>query len=162
MTRQYLFVADRAALAEELHEAVREQERRAVTDGLTGLHNPRFLTERMTAEQSAGPGRPLSLLVIDLDHFKTVNDTWDHPVGDVVLRECADRITAVCRAGDVVARYGGKEFFVCCPDTDEPDALALAERIRERIARTPVAHDGPPIRVTASVGVVASPVVDRA
>ncbi|GAB2627133.1 hypothetical protein Aab01nite_80280 [Paractinoplanes abujensis] len=157
MVRQYLFVADRAALAEELREAVREQERLAVTDGLTGLHNRRFLTERMTAEESADPVRPLSLLVIDLDHFKTVNDTWGHPVGDVVLRECAGRITAACRAGDVVARYGGEEFVVCCPDTGEPEALALAERIRERIAGTPVEHDGPSIRVTASVGVATRP-----
>jgi diguanylate cyclase (GGDEF)-like protein len=158
LTRQYLFAADRASLAGDLRQAVREQQRLAVTDGLTGLYNRRFLTERMTAEEGSGPDdHRVSLLVIDLDHFKTINDTYGHPVGDEVLRESATRIAAVCRANDVVARYGGEEFVVFCPDADEPEAWALAERIRENITGTPILSGGTRIRVSASIGVATRP-----
>jgi two-component system cell cycle response regulator len=158
LTRQYLFAADRASLATELRHAVREQQRLAVTDGLTGLHNRRFLTERMAAEEGSGPdGRPISLLVIDLDHFKKVNDTYGHPVGDVVLRESAARIAAVCRTDDVVARYGGEEFVVFCPAADESQAWALAERIRQSIIGTPIAAGRTQIPISASIGVATRP-----
>ncbi|GAA0572866.1 hypothetical protein GCM10010172_66810 [Paractinoplanes ferrugineus] len=158
LTRQYLFAADRASLATELRHAVQEQQRLAVTDGLTGLHNRRFLTERMAAEAGSAPdGHPVSLLVIDLDHFKTVNDTYGHPVGDVVLRESAGRIAAVCRTDDVVARYGGEEFVVFCPAADESQARALAERIRQSITGTPIVAGGTRIPVSASIGVATRP-----
>jgi two-component system, cell cycle response regulator len=151
LLRQYLFVAERAALADQLQRALRAQELLAVTDGLTGLYNRRYLTERM-AEHEADT-RPVSLLVIDLDHFKRVNDTYGHPTGDAVLREAAARVAATCRTTDVVARYGGEEFVVLLPDTAEPDARQLAERIRTSIRQSPVVEQGVSIPVSASIGV---------
>ena len=151
LLRQHLFVADRAALAAQLGEALGEQRRLAVTDGLTGLYNRRYLTERM-AEQDA-EGGAVSLLVVDLDHFKRVNDTFGHVAGDTVLREAAARIASVCRATDVVARYGGEEFVVLLPDTGEEEARRLAERIRTTLRQAPVADSAGSIPITASVGV---------
>jgi diguanylate cyclase (GGDEF)-like protein len=148
LLRQYLFTADRAALAEQLRQAALEQRRLAVTDGLTGLYNRRYLTDRMAEVSGA-----VSLLVIDLDFFKLVNDTHGHPAGDAVLRETAARIASAARAADVVARYGGEEFVVLLPDTAEDDAASLAERIRRRIGESPVTEAGLEIAVTASVGV---------
>jgi two-component system, cell cycle response regulator len=148
LLRQYLFTADRAALAEQLRQSVLEQRRLAVTDGLTGLYNRRFLTDRL-AEASG----EVSLLVIDLDFFKRVNDTYGHPVGDAVLRETAARIASTARIDDVVARYGGEEFVVFLPATGEQDAARLAERIRQRIRESPVSEAGLEIAVTASIGV---------
>ena len=151
LLRQYLFVTDRAALAEQLRQALRKQERLAVTDGLTGLYNRRYLTEQM-AEHEAD-AEPVSLLVVDLDHFKRVNDTFGHLAGDAVLQECATRIASACRSTDVVARYGGEEFVVLLPDTDEHQAQRLAERIRIRIRDSPVVDAAIQIPVSASVGV---------
>jgi len=150
LLRQHLFVADRGALAAQLGEALGEQRRLAVTDGLTGLYNRRYLTERMT-EHDAGAGT-VSLLVVDLDHFKRVNDTYGHVAGDAVLREAAARISSVCRSTDVVARYGGEEFVVLLPDTGEDEAHRLAERIRTTLRETPVAEAAGSIPITASVG----------
>jgi two-component system cell cycle response regulator len=151
LLRQHLFVADRAGLAAQLGEALGEQRRLAVTDGLTGLYNRRYLTERM-AEHDAGAGT-VSLLVIDLDHFKRVNDTFGHVAGDAVLRESAARIASVCRSADVVARYGGEEFVVLLPDTGELQARRLGERIRTVLRQEPVAHSAGAIRISASIGV---------
>ena len=151
LLRQQLFVADRAALAAQLGEALGEQQRLAVTDGLTGLYNRRYLTERMAQQEAAGG--VVSLLVIDLDHFKRVNDTFGHVAGDAVLRESAARIASVCRATDVVARYGGEEFVVLLPDTGEEEARRLAERIRTTLRQAPVADSAGSIPITASVGV---------
>jgi two-component system, cell cycle response regulator len=148
LLRQYLFTADRAALAEQLRQAVLEQRRLAVTDGLTGLYNRRYLTDRLAETSGA-----VSLLVIDLDFFKRINDTYGHPVGDAVLRETAARIAEAARATDVVARYGGEEFVVLLPETDEEGAAHLAERVRQRIREQPVQEAALRIAVTASIGV---------
>jgi two-component system, cell cycle response regulator len=150
MLRQYLFVADRATLADQLRHALREQKRLAVTDGLTGLYNRRHLTEQM-ARHEAGTA-PVSLLIVDLDHFKRINDTFGHPVGDVVLQEAAVRIAAMCRSTDIVARYGGEEFVVLLPETDEDQTWRLAERIRSQIRATPVVDATTSIPISASVG----------
>jgi two-component system, cell cycle response regulator len=151
LLRQYLFVADRATLAEQLRQALHEQSRLAVVDELTGLYNRRYLTERM-AEHGAD-AEPVSLLVVDLDHFKRVNDTFGHVAGDAVLRESAGRIGSICRSTDVVARYGGEEFVVLMPDTDEAEAVRLAERIRSVLRDTPVVHSAGTISISASIGV---------
>ena len=157
MLRQYLFATDRAALAEELREAVAEQRRLAVTDGLTGLHNRRHLMTVLD-RLGAGPGgRPVSLLAVDLDHFKTVNDTYGHLAGDAVLRAAAARITAAARSTDVVARYGGEEFVLLLADTSATEAAQLAERVRRSLRDTPVAAGLARIAVTASVGAATSP-----
>jgi diguanylate cyclase (GGDEF)-like protein len=155
LVRQYLFTTDRTRLARQLQQAVVEQERLAVTDGLTGLYNRRFLLEmlRLEADRSARTRRPLSLVVIDLDHFKQVNDSLGHPAGDAVLVQAADRIRQVTRVTDIVARYGGEEFVVLLPDTDEEPALELAERIRRSLRRTPIAvPHGRDVTVTGSFG----------
>ena len=157
MLRQYLFAADRAGLAEELRRAVAEQQRLAVTDGLTGLYNRRHLMTTLDRLRTTPGGRPVSLLVVDLDHFKLVNDTYGHLAGDAVLEAAAARIAAAARATDVVARYGGEEFVLLLTDTDGPAAGRLAERIRRRLRDAPIAAGEALIAVTASIGVASSP-----
>lgn len=157
MLRQYLFAADRAGLAEQLALAVTEQQRLAVTDGLTGLYNRRHLMTIVDRLRGAPAGRPVSLMVVDLDHFKLVNDTHGHLAGDAVLQEAATRITTTARASDVVARYGGEEFVVLLTDTDGAEAEQLAERVRRRLRETPVVVGDAVIALTASIGVASSP-----
>jgi diguanylate cyclase (GGDEF)-like protein/PAS domain S-box-containing protein len=128
--------------------------RDALHDQLTGLANRTLLQERMD-ESIAGAERsgiPLAVLFVDLDGFKAVNDHLGHVIGDSALREVADRLRAHVRATDVVGRFGGDEFVVVCPDTDEEAALAVAERIRGSIAK-PLARVPDQYRVTASIGV---------
>ncbi|MEV4704449.1 GGDEF domain-containing protein [Actinoplanes sp. NPDC049316] len=131
------------------------QRRLAITDALTGLHTRRFLTEqlRMESERAVRHGDPFALLLIDVDHFKNVNDTYGHPAGDQVLVEVARRLRGTCRAGDVVARFGGEEFAVLAGATGPQDLAGLAERIRTRMSEEPVLVDGrTPVTVTISVG----------
>ncbi|WP_217915816.1 GGDEF domain-containing protein [Miltoncostaea marina] len=124
----------------------------ATTDGLTGLANRRVFHERLAGEAARArrAGRPLSLVMIDLDHFKAVNDTHGHQAGDEVLRAMATRLRETSRAGDVVARFGGEEMAWLLPDAAWADALEAAERLRSRIRGEPVGAAG---RVTASLGV---------
>jgi two-component system cell cycle response regulator len=134
-------------------ETAREAElvRLAQRDGLTGLLNQRSFTHRL-AEQVArlsAAGRPLGLVVLDLDHFKAVNDEHGHPVGDRVLAEAAARLAAVARAVDSVGRTGGEEFAWVLPDASEGEILVAAERLRRRIAQEPFAGG---LRLTASIG----------
>ena len=125
----------------------------ADTDPLTGLSNQRLLHDRLqeatAAAHSSGSG--LSAIMIDLDHFKTVNDTFGHPVGDLVLVETARRIRGSSRAGDLIARIGGEEFLMLLPDTDGATALAVAERVRSAVRAT--GYDGEVGRLSASLGV---------
>jgi diguanylate cyclase (GGDEF)-like protein len=135
-------------------EAAREAElvRAAHRDGLTGLLNQRSFTERLReeADRLAARGRPLGLVVVDLDHFKAVNDEYGHPVGDRVLAEAAARIAAEARAIDSVGRIGGEEFAWLLPDASAAETLAAAERVRAAMAARPFAHGLP---VTASIGI---------
>ena len=125
----------------------------ADTDPLTSLSNQRLLHDRLheTAHSARDAGRPLSAIMIDLDHFKAVNDTYGHPVGDLVLVETARRLTEVARGGDLIARIGGEEFLMLLPDTDGRAALTVAERIRAAMAATD--FPGGVGRLTASLGV---------
>ena len=120
----------------ELAEANARLAQLAVTDGLTGLYNHRHLHERLSleVERSQRSGLPLSLLMLDVDHFKQFNDTFGHPAGDEVLRQLARVLNDTRRANDVVARYGGEEFAVILVDTAKFTAAKVAERVRERIA----------------------------
>ena len=121
----------------ELAEANARLAQLAVTDGLTGLYNHRHFHERLAleVERSQRSGLPLSLLMLDVDHFKQFNDTFGHPAGDEVLRQLARVLADTRRANDVVARYGGEEFAVILVDTAKFTAAKVAERVRERVVR---------------------------
>ena len=122
----------------------------AVTDGLTGVWNRRQGTELLAADLSARrPGQALSLLMLDIDHFKAINDTFGHQAGDHVLIEIASRLRRSLRGNDMVARWGGEEFIVLLRDCALPDAGRLAENIRAAIAEVAF---GPMGRITVSIG----------
>jgi diguanylate cyclase (GGDEF)-like protein len=130
----------------------------ATTDALTGLLNRRGLETR-AAEAIAiarRHGRPLGCLIVDLDHFKAINDTYGHAAGDRCLQETAHRLRSNLRASDIVARYGGEEFLLLLPEADHAGALAVAEKIRGVVAETPVEVEtergSTAIRLQASVG----------
>lgn len=130
--------------------------RSGFTDVLTGWHNRRYLQVRIEEElaRARRDQKHLECLMLDIDHFKRVNDTWGHAAGDAVLQELAQRIDSQVRASDVAARYGGEEFVVLLPDTDNEAGVLLAERIRQAIGATPfVLPNGESITVTASIGV---------
>jgi diguanylate cyclase (GGDEF)-like protein len=155
-------------LQERLRDAQRKLEEQSVTDGLTGLKNRRFFDERLHEEfrRAQRYGDTLSLIMIDLDHFKDVNDRHGHPAGDVVLRDAAALIRASIRDPDICARYGGEEFAVILPKTHMTGALAVAERIWKELGNKEyvVAANGAPaprkVRVTASLGIAFYPSKD--
>jgi diguanylate cyclase (GGDEF)-like protein len=130
------------------------------TDPLTGMYNRRFL-ERRLKQEAARASRydlPLSVLLLDIDHFKAINDTHGHAVGDAVLERLGRVTEAVLRDSDIAARYGGDEILVVLPNTRGPDAARLAERLRHDIEHAEFAprresDGGPSIRMTVSVGV---------
>jgi two-component system cell cycle response regulator len=132
----------------------------AVTDQLTGLHNRRYMSGQLEAlmRRAAQGGEPVSLLVIDIDHFKKVNDSFGHDVGDEVLSEFAVRLASNVRAIDLPVRHGGEEFVVVMPDTDLEDARRIAERIRLHVAGSPFRVKGGEelLSVTVSIGVATS------
>ena len=128
----------------------------AVTDPLTGLHNRRYLDThlRAMAEQAKTSGKPLSIVLVDIDNFKSINDTYGHAAGDDVLREFAARFRSSTRGADLACRIGGEEFAVVMPDTSLEHACQIGERLREHIACEPFqAEAGTRLAVTASVGI---------
>ena len=140
-----------------LYDQVQDQAR---TDALTGLYNRREFDRRLKEEleRSRRYTHLFSLLMLDIDHFKVVNDTYGHPAGDEVLRALAARIRGQVRPVDQVARYGGEEFTVILPETGGAGALAFAERLCAAIAAVPFALDaGRSIHLTASIGVASFP-----
>jgi two-component system cell cycle response regulator len=146
-------------VAERLSALLREQELAASADGLTGLSNRRVFEEALSAElhRSRRRGYEMGLLMIDLDHFKTINDRFGHAAGDEVLRETAARLAAAAREEDTVARYGGEEFVVMLPELGHDDLGRVAERFRRAFADRPFDLHGGERVVTASVGAVAFP-----
>ncbi|MCW3099489.1 MAG: diguanylate cyclase with beta propeller sensor, partial [Chthonomonadaceae bacterium] len=136
---------------EEIEAANRRLQALATTDGMTGLANHRAFQERLRSELATADetGRVLSLLLLDVDHFKGYNDTYGHPAGDEVLRTLARLIRENIRERDYAARYGGEEFAILLPDTCEEAALEIAERLRFMVAE----HAFPCRRVTLSIGV---------
>jgi diguanylate cyclase (GGDEF)-like protein len=130
---------------------------RAATDGLTGLPNKRAVTDAMKRmfAQAATTVSPLGLLLLDLDHFKQINDQGGHPVGDQVLANVGAVLRSVLRTRDFAGRNGGEEFAILLPDTEVPAALEIAERVRAAVAEISLA--GTDVSVTASIGVVGFP-----
>jgi two-component system cell cycle response regulator len=130
----------------------------AVTDQLTGLHNRRYMTGQLGAlvNRAVRGGDPVSALMIDIDHFKKINDGFGHDVGDEVLREFSVRLASNVRAIDLPCRYGGEEFVVIMPDTSLEDAHRIAERIRLHVAGSPFRVGNEPLSVTISIGVAAT------
>ena len=131
----------------------------ATRDGLTGLYNKRALMDIASAKlkSAARFKKPLSLLVCDIDHFKKVNDTYGHDVGDQVIKGFGEVLRRVKRDTDAVARFGGEEFVVVCEETEERGAAQLAERIRTELEATTFHSDLGPLKVTCSVGVAPFP-----
>lgn len=129
--------------------------RRATTDALTGLPNRATFEDCLLSEMrtSRETGRPLALVLVDVDHFKRVNDERGHPVGDEVLREVARRLQAAVRAGDVVARVGGEEFAALLPGADLAAGAEIGERMGAQLRSAPVPVPGGSVAVTASCGV---------
>lgn len=128
----------------------------SVTDGLTQLFNHRFFQDRLREEfrRAQRYDDPLALVIVDLDHFKAINDTWGHPVGDQVLRDVGAALRRSVRETDVVCRYGGEEFCAILPKTHLAGAITVAERIWRELGNSRV---GPGLRVTGSLGVCGFP-----
>jgi diguanylate cyclase (GGDEF)-like protein len=128
---------------------------RAVVDGLTGLYTKRHFLEQVQQHMAATVrlGNPLSLIILDVDHFKQVNDVHGHVAGDLVLAEVAQRVKGEVRGYDQAFRYGGEEVIVLAPNTPLKDAVALAERLREKLRKTKVDAGETQIPITASFGV---------
>jgi diguanylate cyclase (GGDEF)-like protein len=133
-----------------LHEQVKEL---AMKDALTGLYNRRVFDELLAVEMRRKALMPISLLLIDLDDFKKVNDTFGHPAGDEVLSTVGKILREGCRGSDLVARYGGEEFAVMLPSTNSAVAFEIAQRLRTRIAGTIFVFNGKQLRLTASIGI---------
>jgi two-component system, cell cycle response regulator len=142
---------------EQLRSNVKQSIEMAVTDALTGLYNRRFMEKQLSALtlNAANRGKPISLLVVDVDYFKSINDNHGHDVGDRVLQELAARLKEGLRNLDLPCRTGGEEFIVVLPDTDKTVALRVGERVRKLIGARPFnagAKSGP-LTITVSIGV---------
>ncbi|MFZ5656081.1 MAG: GGDEF domain-containing protein [Pseudomonadota bacterium] len=144
-----------------LRESLRVQ---SVRDPLTGLFNRRHLTDALEREvkRCDRRERPLSVVMIDVDHFKRFNDLHGHAAGDAVLKAVAQALQATTRSEDILCRYGGEEFTLVMPEAGHADALRRAEQIRQAVSQVEVVHDGarlPPL--TASLGVASYPEAGR-
>ena len=144
----------------KMHAEIR---RLATTDGLTGLNNHRIFQQKLTGElkRSERHNAPLSLLLIDIDYFKKVNDTYGHPVGDLVLKGVSKILQRVLRDIDIAARYGGEEFVVILPGTDSIGAKNIAERLRKTIMAETFTSDGRNVKITTSIGIASVPAEAR-
>ena len=143
-----------ASLAEQLRTALRKVEIDAATDALTGHWNRRALDDvlKQQVERQSSSGTPFSILMVDIDFFKHINDEFGHMVGDDVLRAFAQRLREFLRSADFCARFGGEEFVVVLPDTSLPTAIEVGERIRKGIAQAPLLNK-PRVQATVSIGV---------
>jgi diguanylate cyclase (GGDEF)-like protein len=139
----------------KIDTAQRALQEASISDELTGLRNRRFLMSRFNEEfeRARRHKTTLGFLMLDLDHFKNINDSYGHPFGDFVLRSVAGTISGAMRDYDIPARYGGEEFAVLVPDTKRHDLVALAERIRERLEKQDIRDAGIVVNVTVSIGV---------
>jgi two-component system cell cycle response regulator len=146
----------RRRYTDHLRDNVQNSIEMAIMDALTGLHNRRYMENHLAtlAEQAASRGKPLALMMLDIDYFKSINDSYGHDAGDDVLREFAVRIRKSIRGIDLACRYGGEEFVIVMPETDLHVAGVVAERLRRAIAGEPFAVNKGTMRigVTISIG----------
>ena len=150
----------RKRYTDHLRMRLEETVEMAILDPLTALHNRRYMTSHLKTlfEESSRRGKPLSVLVLDIDYFKAVNDSHGHDAGDSVLREFASRVRRNIRGIDLACRLGGEEFVVVMPDTEVAFAYTIAERLRKQIETTPVVISRAPnkLNVTVSMGIAGS------
>ena len=150
----------RKRYADRLRENFHMSMQLATTDAVTGLYNRHYMTSHLETQLRASHsrGKPLSVMFLDIDHFKQVNDTHGHKAGDEVLKEFADRIAKNVRGIDLAARYGGEEFVVIMPDTEKGLAGIIGERLRAQVEEDPfdITEEGGPLNVTVSIGVAES------
>ena len=156
------FLYHTANLLSAVLAAVNRMRQMAVRDALTGVYNRAYLEEEMERAWSLARrhGHHMGVAIMDLDHFKTLNDTHGHLVGDQLLKEFADVVRKVARGTDIVARYGGDEFVIVLPQTDLPAGLAIGERILTAVANTQFCPNTLRLRLTASVGIATSCDID--
>lgn len=145
-------------LQDDLISAREELRFRATHDGLTGIPNRAMVMEALNREaaRQVREAQPFGVVLVDIDHFKNINDTHGHLCGDDVLKAVVERMKACIRAYDVIGRYGGEEFLVVVPAVDGPGAMALAERIRRIVESQPVRMPSGEVNVTVSLGVAVS------
>ena len=153
--RLFETIATQASAPLENARLFERMEKLAITDGLTGLFNQRYFSEMAEKEISRAVRyqKPLSIIMIDLDHFKQVNDQFGHLMGDQMLQLITRNCTRILRNVDIISRYGGEEFTVMLPETDLKEGLAVAERLREAIASSQVVSSEGVVKVTGSLGV---------
>lgn len=158
-THLYRFVNGQSFEA-EYHERIYRQ---AVLDPLTGLHNRRYLSEVLQRElnRSARRNGPLSIALLDVDHFKSFNDRLGHIAGDCLLRELADRLKCHVRRHELLARYGGEEFLIILPEASKTEATELAERLRTAVATRAFILPDSLARVTVSIGLATAEAGER-
>ena len=154
-TRRLQTFADQAAVAIEKARLFDETERLAITDGLTGIYNRRHTLElgQLEYDRAIRYNHPFSAIMVDVDHFKSVNDDHGHPTGDKVLQDLAQLLRDNLRINDVLGRYGGEEFLIFMPNTDLSNAMEVAERIRHQTNSTYLGDGDKRIQITVSMGV---------
>jgi diguanylate cyclase (GGDEF)-like protein len=155
----YIMLTQLIGKIDAAQSALREA---SITDELTGLRNRRFLLSRFNEEfeRARRHNSQIGFMMMDLDHFKKINDTYGHPFGDLVIKSAAKIISIAMREYDIAARYGGEEFAVLVTETKRQDLVALAERIREQLENQDISDAGITVRVTISIGVTSLNEVD--
>lgn len=151
-------VTDQLSFAINNAQLYRQTEERADRDALTNLYNRRYAMMRLIDElqRAARRGTRVCVLMLDLDNFKTINDTYGHPIGDLALQTIADALRRACRGSDIICRYGGDEFLVIFPDLIEAETTPMVTRVRDELLNNKVAVPGGVIELEASMGVTVS------
>jgi len=146
--------ASQVAAALQNAKLLAEVGRMAITDDLTGISNRRYFFEvaEKIFSQAKRYKKPLSILIVDIDHFKKFNDTHGHMVGDQILQGMTHLMSGAMREADLIGRYGGEEFSILLPETDLGDAMHVAERLLNRVANTPIETEAGPLMVQLSIG----------